>query len=144
MIVPDTNLLVYAYDSTSPSHPKAKAWWEQTLSGLEPVGIPWIVLLAFVRLMTHPTLCENPMTVGDVQTATAVWIAQDHVRLLCPTKTTFALFFDLLAKLGTGGNLSTDAMIAALALEHGGCVYSNDKDFDRFPHVLWRNPLAEK
>jgi len=63
VIVPDANLAIYAYDRTATQHAAAKAWWEQTLSGSTPVGIPWVVVLAFIRLMTHPTLSENPMTV---------------------------------------------------------------------------------
>jgi toxin-antitoxin system PIN domain toxin len=141
MIVPDANLLVYAYDETAAAHRVARAWWEDALSGAEPVGIPWIVVLAFVRLMTHPTLSQNPMTIEQTRTAVQDWLALDHVRLLSPSTTTVTLFFELLDQAGTGGNLSTDAMIGALASEYGSCVYSNDRDFGRFPHVVWRNPL---
>lgn len=54
-------LLVYAHDLTAPAHKAARKWWEKSLSGQEPVGVPWVVVLAFVRLMTHATLSENPM-----------------------------------------------------------------------------------
>jgi len=141
MIVPDANLLVHAYDQTAPSHQAARQWWESALSGSEPVGIPWVVVLAFVRLMTHPTLAENPMTIEQAKTAVMSWLAVEHVRLLSPSATTIATFFELLSGAETGGNLATDAMIAALASEYGGCVYSNDRDFDRFPRLVWRNPL---
>lgn len=141
MIVPDVNLLIYACDSTAPAHRKARAWWESVLSGSEPVGIPWIVILAFVRLMTHPTLSENPMSVGQAQEQVEAWLRCDHVRLLSPEPTTFTRFFDLLTAAGSAGNLCTDALIAALAEEHGGKVYSNDTDFARFPGIAWQNPL---
>lgn len=141
MIVPDVNLLIYAHDSTAPAHRKARAWWESVLSGNEPVGIPWIVVLAFVRLMTHPTLSENPMTPGEARERVEEWLACGHVRLLSPEATTFNRFFDLITAVGTAGNLCTDALIAALAEEHGGKVYSNDADFDRFPGIAWENPL---
>ena len=141
MIVPDANLLIYAYDNTAPAHSRARAWWESALSGHEPVGIPWIVVLAFVRLMTHPTLSDNPMTAGQARQCVEEWLACEHVRLLSPETTTFARFFDLLAAAGTAGNLCTDALIAALAEEHGGNVYSNDADFSRFPGIAWKNPL---
>jgi len=142
MIVPDANLLIYAYDSTSEHHRAARTWWEETLSGSMPVGVPWIVVLAFTRLMTHPTLSNNPMTTAQARRAVDAWLAQGQVRLLSPTSITFSMFFDLLDAAGTGGNLSSDAMIAALAVEHGGRVYTNDIDFDRFPNVGWSNPLA--
>jgi toxin-antitoxin system PIN domain toxin len=142
MIVPDTNLLVYAYDAMSPRHARARSWWEGVLSGSEPVGIPWIVVLAFVRLMTHPTMSDNPMTITQAREAVAAWLELPHVRLLTVTSASLDIFFDQLTIAGTGGNLSTDALIAALAIEHGGCVYSNDRDFARFPAIAWRNPLA--
>ena len=142
MIAPDVNLLIYAYDETSPFHGRARTWWETVLSEVEPVGIPWIVILAFVRLTTHPTLSENPMTVAQAREAVDAWVNLGHVRVLTTTPRTLQLFFELLEPVGTGGNLCTDAMIAALASEHGGCVYSNDADFGRFANVVWRNPLS--
>jgi len=141
VIVPDANLAIYAYDRTAALHAPAKAWWEQTLSGHTPVGIPWVVVLAFVRLMTHPTLSENPMSVSRAGSTVNAWLELDTVELLSPTSRTFSLMLGLLEHAGAGGNLTTDAMIAALAAEHGGVVYSNDRDFDRFPDTVWRNPL---
>ena len=142
MIVPDVNLLIYAYDETSPHHATAREWWEGALSGTEPVAIPWVVVLAFVRLMTHPSLAENPMTVEQTRSVVTEWLALGHVRLLSPSSATIDLFFRLLVGAGTGGNLCTDAMIAATAMEYGGRVYSNDRDFGRFADLEWRNPLA--
>jgi hypothetical protein len=144
VIIPDANLLVYAYDSTSPAHRAARAWWEQVLSGSEPVGIPWVVVLAFTRLMTHPTLSHNPMTVKQARAAVASWLECDHVRTLAPDEPILQQFFDLLEAAEAGGNLTTDALIAATASAHGGCVYSNDRDLDRFPHLAWRNPLRPR
>ncbi|OIR18593.1 ribonuclease VapC33 [mine drainage metagenome] len=141
MIVPDVNLLVYAYDRTAPAHRRARAWWESVLSGYEPVGLPWIAVLAFVRLTTHPTLNDNPMTVVQARECVESWLERGHVRLLSPEATTFLRFFELLAVGGVGGNLCTDALIAALAEEHGGKVYSNDADFGRFAGIAWENPL---
>ncbi len=142
MLIPDANLLIYAYDATCPAHTRARAWLERVLSGDEPVGIPWIVVMAFVRLMTHPTLSDKPMTVEQCRSAVSGWLAVSHVRLLTPTPATIRILFDMLAAVGTGGNLTTDALIAAHALEHGARVYSNDRDFGRFPDIVWRNPLA--
>jgi toxin-antitoxin system PIN domain toxin len=143
MIVPDVNLLIYAYDRTSDAHRAARRWWESALSANEPIGIPWVVILAFVRLVTHPILSENPMTVAEARCAVASWLRLDQVRLLTPGTTTFDYFFELLEQAGTGGNLSTDALIAALAVEHGGYIYSADRDFSRFPNVQWQNPLLD-
>lgn len=144
MIVPDVNLLVYAYDETAPHHRAARAWWEKTLSGREAVGVPWIVVLAFCRLTTHPAICANPMTVRQARQAVEQWWTVPHVRFLAPTPATIQRFFDLLEAVGAGGNLCTDAMIAAQAIEQGGEVHSNDVDFGRFPGLVWTNPLRKK
>jgi uncharacterized protein len=141
VIVPDTNLLVYAHDLTAPEHAAARLWWEKCLSGAEPVGLPWVVILAFVRLMTHPTLSENPMSVERARQCVLSWLEQPVCRVLPGGPGAIDRFFDLLQRAGTGGNLCTDAMIAAVAEEYGGTVYSNDRDFDRFDGIRWKNPL---
>jgi predicted nucleic acid-binding protein len=112
----------------------------EDLSGDEPVGIPVVVLLAFVRLMTHPTLCEKPMTVAQVRARVDAWLAVDGVRLLFPSPATINQMLRLLEHAGLGGNLTSDALIAAHALELGGRVTSNDADFARFPGVVCENP----
>jgi toxin-antitoxin system PIN domain toxin len=141
MIIPDTNLLVYAYDSSAPKHKAARKWWEQVLSSDEPVGIPVVVLLAFVRLMTHPTLSENPMSPVQAKEAVDTWLNQPNCRILPVGERTIALFLKLIQETGLGGNLCTDAMIASSALEYNATVYSNDRDFDRFKQLRWSNPL---
>jgi uncharacterized protein len=141
MIVPDANLLIYAYDATAPQHAKARVWWEKTLSGSESVGIPWIVILAFVRLMTSPALSNNPMTTTEAETAIRAWFSVAVVRFLGPSGDTLDRWFKFLHETNTGGNLSTDAMIAALAVEHGGRVYTTDRDFSLFSNLSWQNPL---
>jgi len=141
MIIPDINLLVYAYDSKSPDHRNAKSWWEGALSGREPVGIPWVALLGFTRLMTHPTICTNPLSIEEVRYIVNQWMEGNHVRMLSPSNESRERFFDLLTAARMGGNLSTDALIAVHALENSATVYSNDRDFGRFPGLKWKNPL---
>ena len=141
MIIPDANLLIYAYDSTLPAHKKAKAWWELTLNQSEPVGIPWVVVLAFVRLMTHPRVTTNPLTITQARQYVQQWFEAAHVRLLYPSENTLRQFFDLLEAVELGGNLSTDALIAAHALENSAAIHSNDIDFKRFSGLKLVNPL---
>lgn len=141
MIVVDTNLLVFAYDATAARHASARRWWEAVLSGDEPVGIPWVVVLAFTRLLTHPTICDRPVTAAEVRAIVETWLAESHVRLLSPTEETMRIFFSLLESAGTGGNLATDALIAAHAIETAATVHSDDRDFGRFPTLRWQNPL---
>jgi toxin-antitoxin system PIN domain toxin len=142
VIVPDANLLIYAHDEAAPQHAKARVWWESALSGTEPVGLVWVVVLAFTRLLTHPQLSRNPLSVAEVREIVGLWLACPHVRLLGLSEQALPRFFDLLAEAGGGGNLSTDALIALHAMEHSATVFSNDRDFDRFAGVKRVNPLA--
>lgn len=142
MILPDANILIYAHDERSPFHQKAHQWWARALGNTEPIGIPWVVVLAFTRLMTHPQICENPLSVSEAREIVLYWFECPQVRLLPVSENALPRFFDLLEESGSGGNLSTDALIALQALEHSATVYSNDRDFDRFAGVRRINPLA--
>jgi len=141
MIIPDVNLLIYAHDERAPQHEKARAWWESALSGTEPIGLVWVVVLAFTRLFTHPNLSRNPLSVGEVREIVEQWLGCPSVRVLGLSEQALPRFFDLLEAAGVGGNLSTDAVIALHAMEHSATVYSNDRDFDRFPGIKCVNPL---
>ena len=141
MIIPDANLLIYAHDSSCPQHGKARNWWQGALSGPETIGIPWVVVLAFTRLITHPQICTNPLAVGDVQAIVEGWIESSNVRIIQVSERALAAFFGLLEDAGMGGNLCTDALIALHAREHSAVVYSTDRDFDRFRGLRWVNPL---
>ena len=82
MIVPDANLLLYAYDSESPFHRAAARWWAGRLSTVEPVGLCPVVVFAFLRLSTHPKVFEHPFTVAEASRHIASWLARPNVRLL--------------------------------------------------------------
>ncbi len=141
MIVPDLNLLLYAYDSASPYYDAARRWWDGLLNGAERVGIPWIVVVGFIRLTTGPNVLGQPATPDAAIDTVEDWFALPHVAPLNPGPEHLTLMRRALATAGTGGDLATDAHIAALAMEHGAEVHSNDSDFRRFPGVRWRNPL---
>ena len=141
MIIPDANLLIYAHDASCPQHAKARDWWQGALSGPETIGIPWIVVLAFTRLVTSPQICTNPLTVGDARAMVEGWMESSNVRIIQISERALPAFFRLLEAAGMGGNLSTDALITLHAHEHSAVVYSTDRDFDRFPGLRWINPL---
>jgi toxin-antitoxin system PIN domain toxin len=141
MIVPDANLLLYTYDRESPFHPAAARWWSGLLSGTEPVGLCPVVVFAFLRLATNARVFERPLTARDAGALIKSWLSRPNVRLLIAGPTHVETVCQLLAKAGTGGNLVTDAQIAALAQEYGATVHSADTDFARFAGVSWENPL---
>lgn len=141
MIVPDVNLLVYAYDRGTPLHVGARRWWETLLNGSVAVGIPWAVVLGYVRIMTSPRVRAVPITAPIALTDVRSWLARPTVSLLDPGPRHLELVEGLLVQAGAGGTLVTDAHLAALAIEHQGELHSNDTDFARFPGLRWRNPL---
>lgn len=141
MIIPDLNLLIYAYNADAPRHHAARAWWEGLMNGRVTVGIPWAISCGFVRLMTHPRLLETPMKPQIAIEHVASWFECSQVRVLNPSRRHLIVLGELLQSAGIGGNLVTDGHLAALAIEHQGEIHSNDTDFSRFPGLNWRDPL---
>lgn len=141
MIVPDLNLLVYAHSAGAPLHDPARRWWEDLVNGTERVGVPWLVAAGFVRLLTHPLVMSTPAAPDHAVDLMTEWFRSPSVSPLNPGTQHVTIFRNLLIAAGVGGNLVTDAHIAALAVEHQAEVHSNDSDFARFPGLRWRNPL---
>ncbi|HLH44328.1 MAG TPA: type II toxin-antitoxin system VapC family toxin [Bryobacteraceae bacterium] len=142
MIVVDVNLLIYAVNEDAPLHRKAKSWLEAVISGTETVGFGWSVLLAFLRLTTRMGLFNKPLNTSTAFDLMDAWLQQPSVTLVEPTLHHMRILRDLILPLGTGGNLTSDAHLAALAIEHGAELCSTDNDFERFPGLRWRNPLG--
>ena len=141
MILPDVNLLVYAVDIASSFHGAANAWLDDALSSPNPVGFCYPTMLGFVRLTTNRRVFSNPLGLEEATSFVDEWLEQPNVGIVVPTPRHWPLVKDLLHSSGTAGNLTMDAHIAALAVEHGYTVYSNDADFGRFQNVKWINPL---
>ena len=141
MILPDINLVVYAYNEDAPFHAAAKSWWEESLSETEPVGLAWVVVLGFIRLMSNRRILAKPMKATDAIEQCKLWLLQPNVRLALPGSSHMDILGNLLAG-PIGPNLVTDAHLAALAIEHQAELHSNDSDFARFSGLTWRNPIA--
>lgn len=141
MILPDVNLLMYAHNDRAPQHAQARQWWEECLNGLTPVGLAWVSINGFLRLSTHSRVMVHPMKVSVAVGHVREWLAQPPVRLLQPSDEFTGLFLGYLEELGTAGNLTTDACLAAMAVEHQAVLHSADTDFHRFRGLRWKNPL---
>jgi toxin-antitoxin system PIN domain toxin len=131
--LPDVNLLLYAVDEGAVRHEPARAWVEERLSGSET--------FAFIRLTTSPRVFQSPLSTSEALDLVDSWLAQPCVTLVHPTSRHAPVLRDLLEPLGTAGNLTTDAHLAALAIEHGAELCSTDRDFSRFAGLRWANPL---
>ena len=141
MIVVDANLLIYAYDTGSVRYEAGRAWLEETLSGREPVGLPWLSLAAFLRVMTNPKLYERRYSLDEATGILEAWMAQSNVRILAPAEDHWLQFRTMILDGSASGPLISDAEIAALTIEHGGVLHTVDRDFARFPGLRWVNPL---
>ncbi|MFM8634077.1 MAG: TA system VapC family ribonuclease toxin [Planctomycetia bacterium] len=142
MIVPDANLLLYAYDSSSPFHDRARAWWETCLSGTELVGLVHPVIFAFVRIGMSPRAFERPLTLAQASQHVTAWLDRSVTRVLRPQLDHVTKTLELLREAGAAGpNLVTDAQVAAIAMAHTATVHTADRDFIRFRDLQCVFPL---
>ncbi len=141
MILVDANILLYAEDSLGVRHEQARTWWDARLSGEDIVCLCWTVLSAFVRISTNPRVFERPLSLEQAIDRVQSWMDQPCVRIVRPTERHWDVFREKLTEGQAGGNLVTDAHLAALAIEHGCLLASTDADFSRFTGIKWINPL---
>ncbi len=141
MIIPDANLLLYAYDEASTFHRRAKSWWSTCLAGPEPVGLVAVVLFAFIRVGTSPKVFETPLSISEAANHVQRWLEAPATELLAVTRADVDQALAWLNEAGSGGNLTTDAQIAAVARRCHARVHTADTDFARFPGVRWKNPV---
>ena len=140
MILPDVNVLVHAHNGDSAVHPAARRWWDACLAGPEGIGLAWAVLLGFIRITTNRKIVARPLPVGHATARIQSWLDQPHVHVAQPSDGHFARLRSVLERLGSAGNLTTDAHLAVIAMERGYVLYTTDADFARFPGLRWVNP----
>ncbi|MGH9102154.1 MAG: TA system VapC family ribonuclease toxin [Acidimicrobiales bacterium] len=138
----DANLLIWSHHRQFPQHEPARRWWGSTLSTVAQVGVPWPVILAFVRVSTHPRALEHPLAVGDAWQVAREWLERPNVWIPVPTDRHATLLGPLLVGAKAGGNHTTDAHLATLAIEWGLELLSGDRGFARFSGLRWRDPLS--
>jgi toxin-antitoxin system PIN domain toxin len=142
VIVPDINLLVYAYNSDAPDHERARTWWETSLSATQPVGLAWAVMLGYLRLMTSRSVLLDPFLNTEAIGHIRAWLNRPQVVVLVPGARHLDLIENLMQAAHASGQLTTDIHLAALAIEYQAELCSNDSDFSRFPGLRWTNPLS--
>ncbi|MDO5693243.1 MAG: PIN domain-containing protein [Pseudomonadota bacterium] len=135
MRLPDTNLLVYSVNASSPFHPVAVSWLAKSFAAPGGVAFAWNALIGFVRIATHPRAMQAPLSVGDATAMVDEWLSQPRATVVNPGTHHADVLFKLLLQCGTGGNLTNDAHLAALAVEHSATVGTFDRDFLKFKGV---------
>ena len=141
MIVLDVNLLLYAYDAEAGEHQQARSWLEDTLSGSQTVGLPWHTNLSFLRISTAPRIISNPFELDTAISIVDAWLKSPNVTIIGPTEEHWRIVLKLLPKTRTRGSLIMDAHLAALVIEHGATLCTNDRDFARFPGLKVEFPI---
>lgn len=142
MYVPDLNVLLYATDRTSPHHQRCHEWLVAAFTGDAPVGLSWQVLLGFLRLSTKSIVFAQPLSVLEAFDVIDSWRAQPASVDLLPSERHAQVLRQLLVQSGTGGNLTSDAHLAALAITHGATLVTCDRDFGRFSGLKYFNPTS--
>jgi uncharacterized protein len=142
VILVDANLLLYAYHPRAEQHDKSRAWLEAVLSGPELVRFAWLTLWAFLRIATNPRVFDRPLSPDEAEAAVSAWLAQPAAGILEPGERHWEILCTLIRDGQAVGPLVMDAVLAALALEHGATLCTTDRDFSRFSSIRWMNPLV--
>lgn len=139
----DANILLYAVDADSPFHERARSWVEDNLNGSRRVGIPWQSCIAFVRIATHARALRNPLMPREAWGHVEAWLDAPAAWIPQPGRGHRDILGRLLVELDLRGPLVSDAVLAALCIEHGLQIVSADSDFARFDEIIWINPLRQ-
>jgi uncharacterized protein len=142
VIVPDANLLLYAYNTTDRQHTIARNWLDGVMNGRESIGLCWPVVLAFLRVGTSRKVFLQPLQMTEAVEIVNEWVTHPHVIMLAPTDRHWVILSKILVESQVRGGMTTDAEIAAYVIEHGGTLYTADRDFARFPGLNLINPLG--
>jgi toxin-antitoxin system PIN domain toxin len=141
MKVVDLNVLLYAINKDSVHHTRIHEWWEGAVNGDEPIGLPWVVLLGFLRLSTHPRVFSKPLAADEAIERVDKWLSHPNVKVVREGQEHWNILKRLLGVTGAAGNLTTDAHLAALAISNGASLISCDADFARFRELRYESPL---
>lgn len=139
----DANLLLFAYNPAAPEHDRAARWLEDAFWDDEPVAASWTTLLAFIRLTTSPKVFARPYTAKEATAVVDAWLTEAGLAVVDPTERHWAVLRDLIDDAGARGNLVSDVHLAALALEYGATLFTDDSDFRRFKGLKVEMPLRK-
>ena len=128
----DANVLLYAVNKDTSQHESARRWLDRALDGDEVIAFCWVVMLAFLRISTHPGIFSMPLSVDEAGDVLDAWLSQPNAVIAEPTSRHVLVVRGLLSSSGSGGNLVSDAHLAAVAIEHSAAVVTFDADFARF------------
>ncbi|MCK6452161.1 MAG: type II toxin-antitoxin system VapC family toxin [Alphaproteobacteria bacterium] len=119
-----------------------KRWVDAVVAGDAQFGVSPLALSAVVRITTSPRIFKQPDAIGDVLSYCDNLLGQPHCEIVQPGERHWGIFARLCVETGTRGPRATDALFAALAIEHGCTWITYDRDYARFPGLSWQEPSA--
>jgi toxin-antitoxin system PIN domain toxin len=141
VLVPDVNVLIYAFRRDAADHERYRKWLDEMVNGAATFGVAELVLSAFLRIVTHPAIFKTPTPTRQALAFVEALRGAPRAAPITPGPGHFDIFLDLCRRPGVKGNLVPDAYLAALAIESGSEWVTTDRDFSRFPGLRWRHPL---
>lgn len=142
MVLPDVNVLVYAYMEEVPGHARFRAWFEELVNGREPFGLSDLVLSGFLRVVTHRRVFRTPSPIGPALEFVNALRQHPNCIAVSPGSRHWEIFDELCRAADARGNLVPDAYLAALAIESGSEWVSTDRDYARFEGLRYRHPFG--
>ena len=141
MILTDVNVLVYAHRTDAPGHSAYRKWLEALINGDQAYGVSDLVLSGFLRVVTHPRVFNPPSELASALAFLQIIRNQPNAVPIIPGPRHWDIFRNLCERAHAKGNLIPDAYLAALAIESGSEWITTDRDYSRFPGLIWRHPL---
>jgi toxin-antitoxin system PIN domain toxin len=141
MTIVDVNVLIFAVDRSTEFHSVVERWWTNSLNGTELIGVPWISISGFIRIATNPRLTASSLRIEEATQLVDEWLARPNVQIVRERDGHWDVFRELLNMLGAGGNRTTDAHLAALAISRDATLASCDSGFAAYRHLRWKNPI---
>jgi hypothetical protein len=139
----DVNILLYASDTRSTEHDKARAFLQQCATGEEVFCLGWLTLMSYLRMSTHPAIFTKPLTHAEAIRNVETLMSLPHCRVIGEEPGFWDAYLRVTADVPTRGNLVPDAHLAALLRQHGvKTLYTHDRDFRKFNFLQVRDPLA--
>jgi hypothetical protein len=141
VILPDVNVLLYAFRRDSLRHAEYRGWLEQIVNADAAYGISPQTLASVIRISTHPRIYVRPSRLNEAEAFCRALLEPAHCTIVEPGPRHWSIFLKLCAQASATGNLVQDAWFAALAVESGCEWITTDRDYAKFSDLRWRVPL---
>lgn len=142
MILPDLNLLLYAYNPHVPQHEKAASWWQSSINSDEIIALPYEIIFGFIRIATNKRLGNACVPLDRAKNTVDAWLALPQIRIPAPDPNHYKRVIQLMKEANLQGAILSDAILASYAIHHAATLCSNDSDFSLFSGLSWMNPLT--